>query len=597
MKPHSLQNNIMRQVKSVKNSTRNMASYAISKSRNFSRRLQPGRINAPSSSVTKTELHKPSSEIANANEPRIPLDIEKIQNLYLDALNKDVFVENKKTKVNELSTSINNGIQLFELMGHLKSTYKDSLLTQCQAIAGFKIDNFDQLKKGENGNPLKIFERLGKIASENLVALTEAGETDGKYPTDDVMTIGITTGMGIDVKDINDKILCGKKDLYDDNSFIFKGLNKLTIDKELTFSNGLETFNKPMRLKPFSNLKYIVSNGINILNVHLPSDGPSKETIDVFLNKYLPTQLELNNIIPDLIVGDTNITCSKTNSLNVSNENRENIMKQMVDSIKKLYVDNNWALLMNTTNVNKIRSYGILLNQQPKKTNKEEASEPDGTAIFIKVDKSMTPEKIQELSKINFGQNWILLFNDTFYRYKHENVDFLKFDTNINGGCLDTNGFLIDRLFIDHTPVQISFNAIKQMTNKTELQQTWKNIVVLNAGSITNSTKNWILNILPCINDIQKIDETLYYGMKDVFVSENKDKDYASINGVEYAKWKINKENLNVVIPLLAKAHIDLSKLDRTCFPQQKVEPKVQVQGTSIGGKYTKKGKRKSKRR
>ena len=584
----------MRQVKSVRNSTRNMASYAISKGRNFSRRLQPARINAQSSSVIQNELPKTANKIVN--EPHIPLDMEEIQKRYVEALNQDVSVENKKTKVTELSTSINNGIQLFEIMGHLKSTYKDSLLTQCQAIAGFKIDNFDQLKKGENGNPLKIFERLGKIASENLVALTEAGETDGKYPSDDVMTIGITTGMGINVNDINDKILCGKKDLYDDNAFIFKGLNKSTIDKELTFSNGLETFNKPMRVKPFSNLKYIVSNGINILNVHLPSDGPSKETIDVFLNKYLPTQSEINNIIPDLIVGDTNITCSKTNSLSVSNENRETIMKQMLESIKKLYGDN-WALLMSTISVNKIRSYGILLNQQPKKTNKEETAEPDGTAIFIKVYESITPEKIQEISKNNFGQNWILLFNDTFYRYKHENVDFLKFDTNINGGCLDTNGFLIDRIFIDHTPVQISFNAIKQITNKSDLLQSWKNLVVLNAGSITNSTKNWILNILPCINEIQKIDESLYYGMKDVFVPDNKNKDYASINGVEYAKWKITKENLNAVAPLLAKSHVELSQLDRTCFPQQKVEQKAQAQGTSFGGKYTKKGKHKTRRR
>jgi hypothetical protein len=522
-------------------------------------------------------------------------------------------LENNKytDAINEIVTK---NITLSLLMRSLTEK-KGLLITQCQAIGGFNIDKDIKVDIDD------IYKRLGKIASVNLVALSEAGDYL-KAVRSDHMRNGLIAGM--ETASINGSILDKIDDKFDDTVFIYKDFKESDKPLEFNFSETTQpsskfTYHKPINnTKKFSNLKYINSSGINILNVHLPSSGPEKlENIDTFLKDYLPTVAELNETNVNIIVGDTNITCSKC-GLVINDGNRKLIMQKMLNNVIQIYGDE-WALLMSTTYVNKYRSYGILLNQQPIKSTVKGEPEPDGTAIFIKIkDKSVINTEF--FSKNNFGQGWILLCNDTFYMDGFElsklnlikeiiPTKFLQFDTP-SMDCLDTtNGILLDKLFIDHTPVQISFDAIKIMTGIQGTVQTWKNLVVLNAGSITNSTesKNWKLNILKCMDEIKEIDKELYEGMyKEMKFNKNltpeiidgkkyifngESGDYDKIIGEYYGNWKINFDDKqpygihkDVFASLLNKADDKLSKL--SCFPPPPL-------GTKMGGSYTKKIKSK----
>jgi hypothetical protein len=302
-------------------------------------------------------------------------DIEKLYEVSLKT----------KGNVGKNKTDINDGILVSQLMGHLKSTRSDSFLLKCQAIAGFKIDNFDQLKEGKNGHPSKIYERLGKTASENLVVATEVGEIGGNYSGLEVMMSGIRNGM-VDAPDVNITIKGNVGSEFDDNVFIYKGftdkhtlLNFKAIEPGSTQSvqdlsqPTLHTLHKihtkagdTKALDSLSNFKYINSNGVKILNLHLPSVGPNGNSIDDFLKAYLPTIEELLGEIPDVIAGDSNITIEKCKNPKLD---REQIMREMVGAVSTKYkvTGFSWALLMSTTSVDKERDGGILINQQALK--------------------------------------------------------------------------------------------------------------------------------------------------------------------------------------------------------------------------------------
>ena len=615
-------------------------------------------------------------------------------------------------------------MDLSKLMSYLKNNVSESLLTQCQAIAGFTINDYNQLKKEGSGNPSKIYERLGKIASKNIVVLTEAGEVDGDYTDLNIMINGISNGM-VDTPDVNNTIkgmvnyvgyYPGLK--FDDNVFIYKefktkdyllrfkpeesdivtqdvpdlsivksklkaklGLkdnkdlpelpkyliptkNIFTLHKKVKMNDKLlqSLLNTQVKksddlLPSFSNFKYITSNGVQILNVHFPSDGPNQILIEDFLKEYLPTLTELRNALPDIIGGDTNITPKKCKSVfkdqteKVTIANRKTIMEQMIVGIELKYPGSKWALLMSTTSVDKERDGGILINQQALKK-KDGSKEPDGTAIFI----SMIYRKNDfKVNRDMFGTNWVLLWDNTFYSDQSsydtellnqankvidplpDPVKFLHFDNEKINDCLDSStDFLLDSLFIDHAPVQLSFDAFASMNTQIETTKSWSNLIVLNAGSITCSTKNWNLNIINYMNEIKNIDRQLFDEMNKVLNTEPL-QNYESI-GPEYGKWKITKNNYIKIAELLAKTHFDLSKLE--CFKKKandglplairpaphvkgyqtnkqketsirvkaaneikkRVEERrryeaIHGKGTAIGGKYTKKGKHKTRRK
>ena len=586
-----------------------------------------------------------------------PPQSRTIQLKYMTSLRKPT-----KLKGDKVSNIVYDGIPLVNLIGHLTDAYKDSILLKCQPVGGFEVD-YEEINVGKNGNPSKIYERMGKIATENFIAVTELGEIKGEYSEERVMMDGLNKKIEKNTYSILGKV--GNK--FDDNAFIIK--NEGNTNNELLFNNETNTLNKTnteLAGSSFSNLKFISANGINILNVHLPSDGPKLNSIFDFLKAFLPSQEELHQKIPDLIVGDTNITCLKCNKILKPKEgtnnkapaadtykiydtdpktdegiedrltNRNAIMQEMISAISSIYKKegSTWALLMSTTRVNKRRNGGILTNQQANKK-MVGSNEPDGTAIFIKVTGTLDDEFLNNSS--NFGHNWILCYDGKFYpnpqpkvQTKDDAVNFLHFDTDVDN-CLDeTSGFLKDTLFIDHTPVQISFNAIQKMNPTLTSTPAWKNVVVLNAGAITcsSSNKNWKLNLIPCMDKIKKIDETLFNGMKTI-LAPTSTKGYLDTPGNEYAKWNIIENNVPIIAELLAKTEIDLSTLD--CFSKkanalQKVSKQRPAprktgetnqasatrlrmsltnyikkfksnMGTSIGGKHTKKTNRKSKRR
>ena len=665
-----------------RNMVANAAGYAARKLRNAAGRTFNAARNTVKQYTTRRvqQTIEPLQVLPESNASVIPPieDVEKkLVTKYKNALDKLVI---KDTSLVDLMRPLMKNSEL--------------LITQCQAMGGFYVNN--DIKVDID----KIYERLGKISSQNLVALTEAGDSDVEQK--ETMIEGINRGMeNISNTDaiiansmsgfntipfkknpkinMDNQILCrvekNGKLRFDDTAFIFKNFIKYTVnnatdkylDKELDFKGtktldfkGTKTLRKyiPDNNTKFSNLKYIESNGIKILNVHLPSDGPEKlDNIETFLTTVLSNKEELNDDVPNIIVGDTNITCSKC-KIAITLKNRCRIMQEMVYSVKKIYKDDtNWAILMSTIYVNKFRSYGILLNQQPTKTNKR-TIEPDGSVIFIKMDGTLPAQ----MDETNFGKNWILLCNNTFYTdvdiYKPKIiefnseisesdekklkideksndeiestiVDFLKFDKENINECLDTStGMLLDTLFIDHTPVQISFGAIKDMTGITQPTQRWQNLIVLNAGSITNSipSKNWDLTKLKCMKEIKLIDKDLYDGMigqmgfnttftptiingKKIILNGNSG-EYENIKGDYYGNWMVtntmNEQGITIdnLASLFAKAEFELSKL--ICFPPVS-NSKSSTQSTSgaasgphspkiiLGGRYIKKVKEKVK--
>ena len=174
-----------------------------------------------------------------------------------------------------------------------------------------------------------------------------------------------------------------------------------------------------------------------------------------------------------------------------------------------------WGLLMNPTPVKKIRTGGFLLNQQVNKSNKVDINEieADGTFIafrYLKM-KRGTREWKEYIengtafgryceiclsnepkgTSMNFIPKLVKTSTDDAVILRSDiptQVDFLTFDFNVDN-CLDqTNGKLLDKLFIDHTPVQMSQGTIQYLMDITF---SCKNIVVLNCGSIVNSSKSW----------------------------------------------------------------------------------------------------------
>lgn len=564
--------------------------------------------------------------------PLFPVDVPpEVVDMYSKALSLAI-----KQELNEKKKMLN----LANLLRYI-IPQKDLLIGQCQAMGGFKV-NSELLTLG---HPDKIFERLGKISSKNLIALSEYGQLYDKKgkpvdqdQTDDMMK-NVILGMGMN-KGVEDIFKCRVESKFDDTVFMYKEFE--TTDTELLFGKGTTkslTLHKD-GYESMSNSKYLKSNGINILNVHLPSNGPgSFEEIGVFLDTCLPSIEELINVIPHVIVGDTNITClkcypiPKADSAEQANsqekhvasfvnlQTRAKIMSEMVKATKKKYTCE-WALLMSTTYVDKYRSDGIMLNQQPTKTVNKGNPEPDGTSIFIRV-----PDGVVLTDAVfqGFGTNWILLCDNKFYMSwkqtphtleeltehvtKPEPVKFLKFDKEIQE-CLNGKNQLLDSLFIDHTPVQISFESLNVMipppnvtpTNVTPTNVTpksWNNLIVLNAGSIVNSLLKWDLNKLNCMQDIQKIDEDLYNKMRALYNPKDPG-DYDKIDGTTYGNLMITEENTPVLAELFAEADVKLSKL--TCFSPKppatalNTPPPANAPPPAIkGGRYIKKSKRKSK--
>jgi len=516
------------------------------------------------------------------------------------------------------------GIKVSEFNKCLMREYEKSLLLLCQPIGGFQVD-FQLLAEGQNGTPEKIFERLKHISTHNLVAFSEGGEVEYSEETkifDPMIKVG--------------NFKCCKQDPFaiDDTGFV-GDLNSI----ELKFSNG--TLNNISLHKGdksvFSNSKYLESHGLNILNVHLPSKGPGElykpdmvkafvesivpetiepkdihyESIKYFLKTYLPSNTELQSVIPDIIVGDTNITCSKCVTKNIKSDstNRMDIIRHITKALNELYNEENysWGVVMNPIKIEKIRSYGFLLNQQINKSNLKEATEEDGTIIAFKY-LTVNKDKLhKEFFTKHCGKYWEVCLGSTETDYISEtlsgSVKFLTFDTKPDN-CLDKGYKLQDNLFIDHAPVQFSFEGMKSLKKNTlggssessfsepvspvpessfsepvspvpnsSLPETNSpnNLIALNLGSIINSKKKWNLNLINIIKDIQDIDRTLFQGVRDAICQDSLNKltlengiqkfDYNSFKGKEFGNLLLTEKSVENVANAMNKAEIQIKEL------------------------------------
>jgi len=329
---------------------------------------------------------------------------------------------------------------------------------------------------------------------------------------------------------------------FDDNAFLFKQFNEHDTSIEFNKNDTSNEFNNKISLrkigpdkKTFSNLKYMSANGLRILNIHLPGDGPngSNMNIEKFVKTYFPSYLpppetELTENwkpdlteIPHIIVGDSNITCSKCSKSGITN--RDTLLKNFRDAIETLYPVNNfkWALVMNPTLIHKVRVGGFLLNHQIQKSDPNVKAEEDGTfAAFrydittdFKLDVYITMQKKFGNYPPPFGEHYEVCLSSSLDIKRSTPVDvkFLDFDTDIST-CLNekTQGYykvqgtkvpritysVIDKLFIDHSIVQINSSLIELLYPTLYSNPIpWSNLVVLNGGSIINAgVKNWTVN-------------------------------------------------------------------------------------------------------
>ena len=480
-------------------------------------------------------------------------------------------------------------------------------LLECQPIGGFKVerpgeDGINYLTIGD-GNPTKIFDRFAKIASNNLVAISEAGSllVDKHDP---LMLDRLNLISPFKDKDIKDCL-------------IHQEQNKDVTNKNITFNDTgfvCGVFNSNDKIDTtttLSSIKFMDSNNIIILNCHLDSKGPNKFEDKKNpigwkkkVNKFIKDQFQLhsNGKSPDVIVGDTNITISKTK--NSSEEiTRKELLQCILNEINERYNPNNehdtnkcWVLITSSVKINKIRSGFLLLNNQMYKANKKEIVEEDGTIIAIRTNKDKLSELTTEFCNSNFSKNWHMCYHESGENYIHKNnseteliVNFLQF-TDMDK-CTNESGMPLDDIFIDHSVLAVSKHAILTLTQSTLTQSTstqststqststnitgksqpsWNNLVVLNLGSIINSNNPWILELLnkDILPKIRIADDWLFSRM--IVKLTDKNFEYDTYPGEIFGELVFNQD-INIIdtfAKAMTRVHMYLETQIPSIFPK-----------------------------
>lgn len=455
-------------------------------------------------------------------------------------------------------------------------------LLECQIMSGFKVEP-QLIQEGKNGHPKQIFKRLGVIAQQNLVAFSEGGSVlKNQKDYNNVMIESLQAQFDDVTKSFDDVTKSLRGDIeqdgniyFNDTGFIFKDFNNN--DKVVYVS---------------SSLKMIYTHGLNILNVHFGSSGPkplegetTKESIHNWCDKNLPNISSLATIegkidkIPDIICGDTNITISKSKTKGETLD-RKKLMEYICGAINAKYnlgqeQGQAWGILMNPTIIKKIRTGGFLLNQQINKSNVIENEEADGTMIAFRYLLSNPPS--YEIINNYVGSHWECCIGEQYMTSmpEPEHVNFLDFKYDLDR-CIDQNGKLLDPLFIDHAPVQLSLEGIKALAGIAETSETddtpWKNLVVLNLGSIINDSKKWNIDLIPRIEDITRIDKDLFNAVYDALKVTIEGKQelilsgctepYDCFQGNKFGDFKLYNvpEMLNPIATAMAEAHLSLHR-------------------------------------
>ena len=475
-------------------------------------------------------------------------------------------------------------------------------LLECQIMGGF-MPNASTFSHNW-WKPNIIYERLAHVALKNLVAFSEGGTIESK-DYNPIMLDELTKVFG-DERKLNESFRSMavlnqmSQPIFNDTGFVYKHFN----EKDLDLTSGLSG------QCPNSFLKYISSNGLNILNLHLPSAGPIKikeqkndeqvqDSIVKFLDENLPSQEVFKGNLPHVIIGDTNITISKCwgtdQSEDTEGNKRKNILRWIKNSMDMKYTHDghHWVIIMSPIKVEKTRGGGLLNNNQMYKSNVGNKEE-DGTIIAIRCPVSnVMPELIPELGS-HYQICWGL--NDEDYSSSvPQEVQFLTFDT-APSECLNDRYMPQDKLFIDHPIVQISFKGINLLQGKLledsenqekktasadspQVANSWTNLVVLNLGSIINSgKKNWKISLMDGnkTETIREADINLFNSMVTALTQNGinskmseKEFNYTDFIGPEFGELLMSKTEpfLTNFAEALQTAHTELeSKLFRPTF-------------------------------
>lgn len=477
-------------------------------------------------------------------------------------------------------------------------------LAQCQPIGGFRAD-IRQLMSGE-GNPIKIFERLAKISSENLVAISEAGISNPiKY--NNLMISALQKQFE------NDQ----PGQTFDVKKYLKYGVvNEKNSTEQITFNDTgfIGKFSKNDRQDIPANINYKCINvqGIKILNCHFDSKGPNginKESKDPDwkknVNTFLSSQFSENpgnQLVIDVIMGDLNITESKSKPEPEVPITRDELLESILEGITQKFPPLNgepitrsnqpkktWVLITSDAKINKPRGGFLLLNNQAYKSNQTEIIEADGSIIAIR-------SYIGNLSILNntffceknFGKNYHICYKNGSEPCKHIKssdipivVEFLTFNGSPQT-CMNNN-MPIDDIFIDHSVVVVSKHALLKLIsldipkyNENNVKHQWSNLVVLNLGSIINSKNPWNIELFQgdALAKISIADQWLFSNFFPELMTDEKNKliytsqyKYDDYSGPLFGKLLFTQSMIPVIAKAMGKVHLYLEGQMPKLFP------------------------------
>jgi hypothetical protein len=375
-------------------------------------------------------------------------------------------------------------------------TYADDIrsidpefINTCAVAGGFNLPKQEVLQYLKIDS---IFERLFKIADNNLVFASEMGEGKLEY-------------NNVKFSTENNAKIRGLEPIPD--SSVINDTCVLTSSTDIGEALGLNSGKYIVEPgKGRYKLVPINTDGDLVASIHLSGDGPAGDkekdpkTIANFIKSHLPDD---KNIC--MFCGDTNITTLKT----PGEPSREEIGKQIAGALHELN-GNDWLVFMSDLKVDKMRSGFVLYNQQLKKSTYPEegkdSSEADGTIFAIKISNTDAIGSI--ISDI--PSHYSCYTKDgTVKKSTVESIEPIYTFSGVNS--LDSKGQVIDKIFLDHSVLQLSADKCNALLSPIALPSDIKNVIVLNMGSIANSgQKNWNTNNIDSYDKIVEADKKLY---------------------------------------------------------------------------------------
>jgi len=380
----------------------------------------------------------------------------------------------------------------------------DGFATTLQTTGGFSLPTDIDETHLEYLKVENIYKRLGKMATNNLVAVSEcvkSGEFDVSSHLDRATILGCENDTGFIIKNTD--------------------VSSFKVGEATNSATRVLTIEIPE------------SSEIKIASIHLPGDGPNKQKpISEFLEDNLN---HLRSEAVQVVCGDTNITDNK-----VKPEEKDKRMFEIANYFYGFF-GSPCLILSSNVPVIKHRRGFILRNQQLKKSvpESETSSESDGTIIAIKLGSGITGKSIQdEIAGIDMTCVAKLGDSDpTILKSQSQSpipVEALNFTTNIDECINDAgDGHPMEPIWLDHSLLYIKMQTLVELLGTT-IPDTFplpRNLIVANMGSIVNSgNKNWNTTYIPKQADINETDRAIYEIIKKAN-SESELPEYENIHG------------------------------------------------------------------